>query len=554
MSGFARKLLAAGVAVYAAAVLSQPERARAQTPASVASVQPADAAAAQVTPSAPGGPDSSANRGNPDPSKGPSARVALVIGNSSYANVTALPNPANDARAISQLLNAAKFEVIAATDLNREEMIKVVQDFAARIVERGPDTIALIYYAGHGLQVAGENYLVPIDARIEAEADIAGNTVRLVDVMATLDSVKSRTRVVILDACRNNPFARLGEAGKGLAIVDAPNGSIVAYSTAPGAEALDGVGQHSPYTNAFLKLARTPNVPIEQFFKRVRLLVNDVTDGRQTPWESSSLTSDFYLFTEGAAAQAVASDAVPVTRQPVVQVADLRRRSVRAAYDIVIEEDAIEYYEEFVQLHPTDPLAAQIRALLAMRLQMVAWHGAVKVNTPAAYQAFQQKFSGSPLAPLALKLQAKPKALPVTMASQVFKPARVLPNINLPVKPVNVAPPVKPLPAQPVSFKPVPLKDTNAKVLTLPATTAKTDPKVIKPVDARVRIDTKADAKIKVIAPNARGEGTPKVVKPVITTRRATPVFRAVSKPTRVVARPVIKRAAVSSLAIRRVR
>ncbi len=129
----------------------------------------------------------------------------------------------------------------------------------------------MVYYAGHGVQLAGENYLVPVDAKVSSQTELVNNSVRLVDVMSTLETIPSRMRIVILDACRNNPFPNVNDAGRGLAIVDAPNGSIVGYSTAPGAEALDGTGGHSPYTQAFLNVAREPNVPIEQLFKRVRL-------------------------------------------------------------------------------------------------------------------------------------------------------------------------------------------------------------------------------------------------------------------------------------------
>lgn len=403
----------------------------------------------------------------------PQARVALVIGNSAYTGVTALPNPSNDAKAISQLLNSAGFEVIAGTDLTREEMAQVMQDFAARINERGPDTIALVYYAGHGLQIAGENFLVPVDAKIASEQDVADNTVRLVDVMATLSNVQSHTRVVILDACRNNPFASLGDAGRGLAIVDAPNGSIVAYSTAPGTEAYDGTGNHSPYTSAFLKLARTPNVPIEQFFKRVRLLVNDVTDGRQTPWESSSLTSDFYLFTDNPQA---APDQPYVKPQPAYQVADIRKRSVRQAYDMVIEEDSVEYYEEFVTVYPSDPLAARIRALLAARLVMTAWHGAVKSNTPVAYASFQSKFANTIYAQSAKKLQVQPKPIPISVPTKVFKPVRMLPNVVLPPKNVKLGPVVNP----PLNKSP----NNKPPVVTPPVNVAKPVPAVTPPVNA----------------------------------------------------------------------
>ncbi len=161
----------------------------------------------------------------------------------------------------------------------------------------------MIYYAGHGVQVAGENYLIPVDARISTPTDLVNNSVRLVDLMATLESIPSRLRIVMLDSCRNNPFPNIDDAGRGLALVDAPTRAIVGYSTAPGAQALDGVdGSHSPYAQAFLKIAREPNLPIEQLFKRIRLEVNHVTEGLQTPWDSSSATSDFYFFGDTAVA------------------------------------------------------------------------------------------------------------------------------------------------------------------------------------------------------------------------------------------------------------
>ena len=186
---------------------------------------------------------------------GPEQRIALVIGNSKYQNTVQLSNPGNDTKAVAQLLNSAGFEVISATDLSHNQMIQAVQEFSGKIAGRGPNTVAMVYYAGHGVQLAGENYLVPVDAKISSEPDLINGSLRLVDVMATLEAIPSRVRIVILDACRNNPFPSINDAGRGLAIVDAPKGSIVAYSTAPGTEALDGTGDHSPYTAAFLRLA-----------------------------------------------------------------------------------------------------------------------------------------------------------------------------------------------------------------------------------------------------------------------------------------------------------
>nr|WP_244562393.1 caspase family protein [Bradyrhizobium lablabi] len=357
-----------------------------------------------------------ANVGNPVGLSGPEQRVALVIGNSHYQNVTQLPNPANDAKAVAQLLNSAGFEVIAATDLDHNQMIQVIQDFSSRIAGHGQNTVAMIYYAGHGVQVAGENYLVPVDARISSEPDLINGSVRLVDVMATLETIPSRMRIVVLDACRNNPFPALNDAGRGLAIVDAPNGSIVGYSTAPGTEALDGNGDHSPYTQAFLREAHEKNLPIEQLFKRVRLDVNNTTDGQQTPWESSSLTSDFYFFGDTA----VAATRPPMQMKPTFVASDLPSRAARQAYDYVLAENSVEDYQEFIQLYPQDPLCDRIRALLTSLVLAQAWHNAVLANSPFAYQAFYKKYSGSPYAQNALKLASQPKLIPLSQPKQIF--------------------------------------------------------------------------------------------------------------------------------------
>jgi hypothetical protein len=365
--------------------------------------------------------DRPANVGNPVGLSGPEQRIALVIGNSNYQNVARLPNPANDAKAVAELLNTAGFEVISATDLNHNQMIEVMQDFSAKIAGRGANTVAMVYYAGHGVQLAGENYLVPVDARISSEPELVDGSVRLVDVMATLDAIPSRMRIVILDACRNNPFPSLSDAGRGLAIVDAPNGSIVGYSTAPGTEALDGVGNHSPYTDAFLRVAHEKNLPIEQLFKRIRLEVNNSTDGRQTPWESSSLTSDFYFFGDTA----VAATRAPAQLKTAYAVDNLPSRAVRQAYDYVLAENSVENYQEFIRLYPQDPLCDRIRLLLGSLLQANAWHHAVLANSPIAYKSFYDKYSNSPYAQSALKLAEQPKLVPLSQPTHIIAPPSI---------------------------------------------------------------------------------------------------------------------------------
>ncbi|HYI30222.1 MAG TPA: caspase family protein, partial [Bradyrhizobium sp.] len=179
-------------------------------------------------------------------------RVALVIGQSNYRAVVPLPNPANDAKAVSQMLTESGFEVLIAADLSQNELRAKVGDFAAKVAAKGPDTVALVFYAGHGLQIDGENFLVPVDIDPKRETDIPLQAVRLNDILNTLASVPSKTRILLLDSCRNNPFPDINKtAARGLAIVDAKTGApgtFMSFSTSPGAEAEDGSGANSPYT------------------------------------------------------------------------------------------------------------------------------------------------------------------------------------------------------------------------------------------------------------------------------------------------------------------
>src|SRR6267154_1191038 len=255
-------------------------------------------------------------------------RLALVIGQSAYRSVPALPNPANDARAVTQMLTDSGFEVSSASDLSQIQLREKVSEFAGKIAAKGSDTIALVFYAGHGLQIDGENFLVPVDVDPKREADIPIQAVRLNDILNTLTSVPTKMRIVLLDACRNNPFPEVKSAGHGLAIVDAKigaPGTFLSYSTSPGAEAEDGNGTDSPYTTALLSAAREPGVPIEEAFKRVRVAVNQLTEGRQTPWDSSSLTEDF-RFIAGSGVDAANAGPRPVT---VKRSADEWRRQLQ---------------------------------------------------------------------------------------------------------------------------------------------------------------------------------------------------------------------------------
>jgi len=326
-------------------------------------------------------------------------RVALVIGQSNYHSVVALPNPANDARAMSRLLGDAGFDVTSTADLSQNEMREKVSDFAAKVAAKGPDTVALVFYAGHGLQIDGENYLVPVDVDPKREADIPLQAVRLNDLMNTLGALPTKMRIVMLDACRNNPFPALsGTTGHGLALVDTKagaSGTFISYSTSPGAEAEDGNGDDSPYTMAVLSVAKEPNLPIEEAFKRVRVAVNQATDGRQIPWESSSLTADFKFFATDTAQQAASppKPAEPNTLVPEAQRVEVWHRTLqgkepKAAYDLVIADDSVAAYEAFAALYSQTPYGSRVRSLLERRRQMIAWANAVAINTAPAFAAF----------------------------------------------------------------------------------------------------------------------------------------------------------------------
>jgi hypothetical protein len=348
-------------------------------------------------------------------------RVALVIGQSAYRSVPALPNPANDAKAVTQMLTDSGFEVSTASDLSQSELRQQVSEFAGKVAAKGADTVALVFYAGHGLQIDGENYLVPVDVDPKREADIPIQAVRLNDVLNTLTSVPSKMRILMLDACRNNPFPDISKtSGGGLAIVDAKigaPGTFLSFSTSPGAVAEDGSGANSPYTSALLSAGKEQGIPIEETFKRVRSAVNKATDGRQTPWDSSSLTEDFRFL-----GPAVAGPKPAAIKKSVAEwTRDLKGKPVEAANEIIVADGTDEAYEAFAGLYAQTPLGVLARDWLNRHIRMVAWNNAVIINTAAGYRGFLAKFPDSDLTATARKLEDRlrnrPEIAPVVVGT-----------------------------------------------------------------------------------------------------------------------------------------
>src|SRR5918999_1308276 len=224
-------------------------------------------------------------------------RIALLIGNSSYnKEIGRLANPVNDVRLMVSSLRELSFEVLEHTDADQKTMKRAIQDFGHRLEQAGGDAVGLFFYAGHGLQVNGVNYLVPVNAHIQRETDVEIEAVNAEWVLGQMEYARNRINIVILDACRNNPLPRsFRSVARGLARVDAPRGTLIAYSTAPGSISVDGEDGNSPYTKALAKVIKEPGLVAEAVFRKARVEVLAVTEEQQVPWESSSLTGEFYF-------------------------------------------------------------------------------------------------------------------------------------------------------------------------------------------------------------------------------------------------------------------
>ncbi|WMS43718.1 caspase family protein [Acuticoccus sp. MNP-M23] len=231
----------------------------------------------------------------------PPVRIALVVGNSAYAAgpVPELENPARDASLVAERLRASGFDVTLVQDAQLVRFKWAVAEFGRALRRAGPDATGLFYYAGHAVQSFGANYLLPVETDIADAADLDLVAVEANSILRQMSSARNRTNIFILDACRNNPFSAIPAFDdNGLAEMRAPTGSFLAFATAPGAVAFDGAGDNSPFTAALAEEMIEPGAPIEEVFRNVRIKVIETTGGRQTPWDTSSLTREFTFVEE----------------------------------------------------------------------------------------------------------------------------------------------------------------------------------------------------------------------------------------------------------------
>lgn len=320
----------------------------------------------------------------------PEKRIALVVGNGAYAK-SPLATAANDAGLIAQTLQAAGFDVIGARDLDGDTLRKSFRDFVQKAQGAGPGTVAMIYLAGYGLQLAGENYFVPVDSAINRETDIPIEALRIGDYIRQLASLPLKASIVVLDAARQQPFVE-GQIASGLALVEADPHMLIAYSAAPGTVAPPEQGPYGAYAQSLAEMIRTGGLPLPEVFNRVRLRVNEATKGAQVPWDTQKLDAQFMFFERGPDAPAQA---------PPDQVAALRNKPIRDlgvqdAYTAALERDTLQGYEDFLVAYPGDPLARRVRAIVAARREAITWGRTYRADTPNAYWSYLRRYPRGP--------------------------------------------------------------------------------------------------------------------------------------------------------------
>jgi uncharacterized caspase-like protein len=329
-------------------------------------------------------------------------KVALVIGNGAYAHAVMLPNPVGDGKLIAETLRSAGFSVIAGSDLDKSSMTKLIDQFTEAAYDAD---IAVVFYAGHGLQVDGRNYLIPIDAELEKAAQLQTRTIPVETVLAALPPDPA-VGVIILDACRDNPLARtLARAlpvsrstsiGAGLAPVQAngqssnAGGLLIAYATDPGAVAYDGSSTHSPYTTALAHNLATPGLEIQSALTRVRAEVAESTGGAQRPWHNASLAREVFI----GGKPPVAAAAPPATPGTAATAATAAQPAAAENADWTVEQklwdeaskrNTIAHYELYLSQYPEGHFASVARLNLD-QLKEVQAAGAASPNTAGAQE------------------------------------------------------------------------------------------------------------------------------------------------------------------------
>ncbi|MDA9436482.1 caspase family protein, partial [Bradyrhizobium sp. CCBAU 51627] len=323
-------------------------------------------------------------------------RIALVVGNGAYAK-SPLATTANDAGLIAQTLQAAGFDVVGARDLDGDTLRKSLRDFIQKAQASGPGTVAMIYLAGYGVQLAGENYFIPVDSNIARDTDIPTEALRISDYARQLAAIPLKANIIVLDAARAQPFIEGGQQpiASGLALVEPDPNMLIAFNAAPGTVAPEEPGPYGIYAQSLAEMIRTGGLSLPEVFDRVRLRVNENSKGAQVPWDDQKISAQFSFFDR-------APDAPPPPPQAAPdQVAAIRNKPIRDlgvqdAYAAALERDTLPAYEEFLAAYPGDPLAKRVMAIVAARREAITWRRTYRADTPDAYWSYLRRYPHGP--------------------------------------------------------------------------------------------------------------------------------------------------------------
>ncbi|MFN0280005.1 MAG: SUMF1/EgtB/PvdO family nonheme iron enzyme [Pyrinomonadaceae bacterium] len=330
-------------------------------------------------------------------------RIALVIGNGGYKFVSPLGNPTNDAGDMAATLRFLGFEVITGTDTNLVQMRRLIREFGEKL--EAAKGVGLFFYAGHGVEVRGRNFLVPVDADIGREVETEDYAIDLNTVLRQMDAANNGFNIVILDACRNNPFARgwsrSGDTG-GLANILAPTGTYIAFAAAPGSTASDGKGtRNGIFTGALLKNLKRPNLKLEEVFKATREEVMNATINKQVPWDSSSVKGEFYFIRANTQASGEPTRNETLTAKDVVAVE-------REAWSYVRDSQNPQDFRDFLKDFPSGANAGNAK----IKLEQAAWDAVRDSKDKSKLQAYLSEFPAGVNAPLA-KIRLRQSDAPV---------------------------------------------------------------------------------------------------------------------------------------------
>jgi uncharacterized caspase-like protein len=318
-------------------------------------------------------------------------RLALVIGNASY-KAKLLATAVDDAALIAQTLQGVGFEVLSGRDLDDGLLRQAFREFADRVMKAGPDAVAIVYFAGYGVQFEGENYLLPIDTEVTEASNLPPRALPLSEMTKALAAFHPKTTFIVLDAARAGPFVWSGQAG-GFAWIEPEANMLIAFSAAPGTLARDAGSGYGPYAIALAEMIGEGNLTPAGVFDRVRLRVHDLTKGAQVPWDASRIEGQFKFFDRTSDAPARADAPARTAR---MRSQPMRILGATDAYMVALLRDTFDAYTDFLADYWQDPMTKRIRALLAVRRESITWRRTCQSNSPAAYWSYLERYPHGP--------------------------------------------------------------------------------------------------------------------------------------------------------------